>query len=93
MQAVWAKAIAAGTPPLTSAEVVNKVLSQDSSNGTFLKNVGIAECSYRSRSSSEDVFHSQLAAEKECSTALQTQMDVLKKDNERTKSDFLMLKS
>ncbi|KAF8647227.1 hypothetical protein HU200_065451 [Digitaria exilis] len=92
MQVVRAEAIAVGTPPLTSVEVVNMVLSQDSSNGTFLKNAGIAECSSRSRSSGEDALHSQLAAEKECSAALQAQMDVLKKDNERTKSDFLMLK-
>ncbi|KAF8661786.1 hypothetical protein HU200_056740 [Digitaria exilis] len=93
MQAVRAEAIAAGTPPLTSVEVVNKVLSQDSSNDTFLKNADIAECSTRSRSSGEDVLRSQLAAEKECSVALQAQMDVVNKDNERTKSDFLMLKS
>ncbi|KAF8711373.1 hypothetical protein HU200_029404 [Digitaria exilis] len=92
MQTVQVEAIAARTPPLTSAEVVNKVLSQDSSNDTFLKNAGIAECSSRSRSYGETALRSQLAAEKECSAALQEQMDVLKKDNERTKSEFLMLK-
>ncbi|KAF8711179.1 hypothetical protein HU200_029191 [Digitaria exilis] len=70
MQVVWAEAITVRTPPLTSAEVVNKVLSQDSSNGTFLKNASIAECSSRSRSSGEAVLCSQLAPEKECSTAL-----------------------
>ncbi|KAF8762284.1 hypothetical protein HU200_009632 [Digitaria exilis] len=93
MQAVRAEAIASRIVPLTSAEVVNKVLWQDSSNGTFLKNAGIVECSSRSRSSGEDALCSQLAAEKECSAALQAQMDVLKKDNERKKSDFLMMKS
>ncbi|KAF8720551.1 hypothetical protein HU200_023807 [Digitaria exilis] len=87
MQAVRAKAIAVGTPPLTSAQVVNKVLSQDSSNDTFLKNASTAECSSRSRSSGEVALCSQLATEKKCSAALQEQMDVLKKDNERTKSE------
>ncbi|KAF8675487.1 hypothetical protein HU200_047688 [Digitaria exilis] len=87
------EANAAGTPPLTSAQVVNKVLSQDSSKGTFLKNAGIAEFSSRSRSSGEAALRSPLTAEKECSAALQEQMDVLKKYNERTKSEILMLKS
>ncbi|KAF8752443.1 hypothetical protein HU200_011946 [Digitaria exilis] len=53
MQVVRAQAIAARTPPLPSAQVVNKVILQDSSNGTFLKNTGIADCSYSSRSSSD----------------------------------------
>ncbi|KAF8675499.1 hypothetical protein HU200_047691 [Digitaria exilis] len=59
-------------------QVVNKVLSQDSSKGTFLKNAGIAEFSSRSRSSGEAALRSPLTAEKECSAALQEQMDVLK---------------
>ncbi|KAF8702147.1 hypothetical protein HU200_033074 [Digitaria exilis] len=89
MQAMRVEAIVAGTPPLASAQVVNKVLSQDSSNDTFLKNAGIAEWSSRSRSSGEAALHSQLASEKECFASLQEQVDVLKKDNERTKSEFL----
>jgi len=92
MEALRAEAVAAGTPPLSSAQVVSKVLSQCSSTDTFLKNAGIPDCSSRSRSCGEDALHSQLDAEKEGSAVLQEQMEVLKKESEARKAEFLKLK-
>ena len=76
---------------MTSAQVISKVLSQGRSKGTFMKNVGI-QVSSTSRSSGEDALCSQLAAEKEGSAVLKKQMEVLKKDSEATKAEFLKLK-
>jgi hypothetical protein len=91
MEALRAEAVASGTTPLPSAKVVSMVLSHGNSNGTFLKNAGIPDCSSRS-SSCEDELRSQFAAEKEGSAVLQEQMEVLKKDSEATKAEFLKLK-
>ena len=96
MEALQAEAVAAGTPPLPSAQVVSKVLSQGGSNsysgGTFFKNAGILDCSSRSCSRGEDALCAELAAEKEGSAVLQEQMEVLKKDSKVTKAKFLKLK-
>ncbi|KAF8675282.1 hypothetical protein HU200_047845 [Digitaria exilis] len=56
MEALRAEAVAAGTPPLLSGQVVSKLLAQGSSNGTFLKNAGILDCSSRSCSRGEDAI-------------------------------------
>jgi len=42
METMWAQIVADGQAPLPSAEVVSKVQSQNNSNNTFLKNVGIS---------------------------------------------------
>jgi hypothetical protein len=92
MEALRAEPVADGTPPLTSAQVVSKVLSQGRSKGTFLKNDGIQASSSRSRSSGEDVLRSQLAAEKEGSAVLHEQMEELKEEIVARKAEFLKLK-
>ncbi|KAF8660916.1 hypothetical protein HU200_057354 [Digitaria exilis] len=96
MEALRAEAVAAGTPPLPSAQVVSKVLSQGGSNscscGTFLKNTGILNCSSKSCLSGEDALCSQLVAEVEGSAALQEQIEVMKKDNAQTRAAFLKMK-
>ena len=38
LETIWAEAVADGQTPLSSAEVVSKVISPDSSNSTFFKN-------------------------------------------------------
>jgi hypothetical protein len=48
METMRAQAVADGQAPLPSAEVVSKVLSQNSSNNTFLKNVGLSTPSSKS---------------------------------------------
>ncbi|KAF0903371.1 hypothetical protein E2562_026920 [Oryza meyeriana var. granulata] len=48
MQAMMEEPVAEGEAPRTSAEVVAKVLSQESSNTTFLKNTGIESSSKKS---------------------------------------------
>ncbi|KAF8742751.1 hypothetical protein HU200_013558 [Digitaria exilis] len=82
MEVVQAEVVVAGTPPLPSAQVVSKVLSQGRSNDTFLNNAGIPDCSSRSHSSGEGALHSQLAAKKEGFATLQEQIEVLKKESE-----------
>ena len=42
METIWAKAVADGKATLSSAEVVSKVISPDSSNSTFFKNAGLS---------------------------------------------------
>ena len=48
METMRAQAVADGQAPLPSAEVVSKVLSQNSSNNTFLKNAGLSTPSSKS---------------------------------------------
>jgi len=50
METMRAEAVADGQPSLPSAEVVSKVLSQNSSNNMFLKNTGISSPSSKSLS-------------------------------------------
>jgi len=38
METIWTEAVDNGQAPLSSAEVVSKVISPDSSNSTFFKN-------------------------------------------------------
>jgi hypothetical protein len=47
-----------------SAEIVSKVLSQNNSNTTSLKNAGIATPSSKSQSSGEGALYEKLAAKK-----------------------------
>ncbi|CAN6342723.1 unnamed protein product [Urochloa humidicola] len=69
-----------GSPPLTTAEVVYKVLSQNSSTSTtFLKNAGIPK---PARSSSEESLRQELGAEKQRSTILLDKIKELKKMSE-----------
>ena len=42
METIQAEAVADGQAPLSSAEVVSKVISPDSSNSTFIKNAGLS---------------------------------------------------
>ncbi|KAF8662663.1 hypothetical protein HU200_056265 [Digitaria exilis] len=96
IEALRAEAVAAGTSPLPSGQVISKVLSQGGSNsyssGTFLKNAGILDCSSRSCSRGEDALRSQLATEVEGSVALLEKIEVMKKDTTATRVAFLKMK-
>lgn len=83
MEALRAEPVAEGETPVTSAQVVSKVLSQNSNNNTFLKNVGIKTAApSKSSSSNESELQEELAAEKQASAALQGELEDLKKKSE-----------
>ena len=76
---MWAQAIADGQTPLPSAEVVSKVLSQCSSNNTFLKNAGLSTPSSKSSPAHEAALHRELNAQKQSSSILHDHLEKLKK--------------
>lgn len=82
MEALRAEPVAEGETPVSSVQVVSKVLSQNSSHH-FLKNVGIKPvASSRSSSSNESELREQLAAEKQASAAVQGELNDLKRRSE-----------
>ena len=56
METIWAKAVADGKATLSSAEVVSKVISPDSSNSTFFKNAGLSTCSFKTPSAAKQAL-------------------------------------
>ncbi|KAL6839501.1 hypothetical protein ACP4OV_030771 [Aristida adscensionis] len=84
IESMMAEPVADGEQARSSADVVSKVLSQDSSNNTFLKNAGIPTTTSRSSdSSTEKALQEELEAEKQGSVALRDEVDVLKQKTER----------
>ena len=79
---MWAQAVADGQTPLPSAEVVSKVLSQCSSNNTFLKNEGLCTPSSKSSPAREAVLHRELNAQKQSSAVLHEHLEQIKKKTE-----------
>jgi hypothetical protein len=79
VETIRAEAVADRQPRLPSAEVVSKVLSQNSSNTTFLKNAGIATPSSKAPSASEEPLREELAAERQGSAILHQELEELKK--------------
>ena len=65
METIWAKAVADGKATLSSAEVVSKVISPDSSNSTFFKNAGLSTRSLKPPSASGQALLEELAAQKQ----------------------------
>ena len=92
MEAMQAEPAADGQQPMTSANVISKVLclsqgkrpSQASSKNLFLKNVGILRISTRVETSAEMTLWEQLAGEQESIFELVKLVDKLKV---RTKKD------
>ena len=84
MEALKAAAVPDGEEPMSSAQVVAKVLTEDSSmSNSFLKNTGLQSgCSSRSASSTERDLREQLEAEWQANAALQEEVDALKKKSE-----------
>ena len=79
METVQAQAVADVQAPLPSAEVVSKVLSECSSNNTFLKNAGLSTPSSKSSLAREAVLRRELNAQKQSSAVLHDHLEELKK--------------
>ena len=96
METMRAEPIADGHEPMTSADVVPKILclshgqvhSQVSGNTLFLKNVGIPTSFARIETSTERMLQEQLVVEQESSANLIEQVDELKGKTEKTEGEF-----
>ena len=90
MEALKAAAVPDGEEPMSSAQVVAKVLTKDSSMpNSFLKNSGLQSgCSSKSASSTERDLREQLEAERRAKAALEEQLATLKKKSEVTEEDL-----
>jgi len=75
METMRAQAVADGQAPLPSAEVVSKVLSQCSSNNTFLKNAGLSTPFSMSSPAREAALCRQLNAQKQSSAVLHDHLE------------------
>jgi len=86
MEAFNAQAPAEGEAPLSSAEVVSKVLSQNSSNtSSFLKNIGIQPTTSTTEATAKErALQEELAAERQASAALREEVNALKEKSQRT---------
>ncbi|KAG2549654.1 hypothetical protein PVAP13_9KG417800 [Panicum virgatum] len=82
METIRAEAVADGQPPMTSAEVVSKVISLTSSTFIFFKNIGISTPSLKTPSTAEQALRQQLAIEKQGEAAIHDQVVDLKKRSE-----------
>ena len=76
---MWAQAVADGQAPLPSAEVVSKVLSQCSSNNTFLKNAGLSAPFSKSSAAHEVALCREHNAQIQSSAVLHDHLEELKK--------------
>ncbi|KAG2561608.1 hypothetical protein PVAP13_8KG207900 [Panicum virgatum] len=56
METIRPEAVADGQAPLSSVEVVSKVILPDSSNSTFFKNAGLATYSLKTPSAAEQAL-------------------------------------
>ncbi|KAG2658180.1 hypothetical protein PVAP13_1KG263400 [Panicum virgatum] len=79
-----ARAVVDGQAPLPSTHVVSKVLSQNSSNNTFLKNVGLSTPSSKSSPAHEAALHRELNAQKQSSAVLHDHLEELRKKTAAT---------
>ena len=96
METMQAEPVPDGQQPITSVDVVCKVLyvlqgkahSQGSGNNLFLKNAGIQTSSTRTETSAERILWEQLAVEQESSATLVDQVDELKRKTEKTEREL-----
>ena len=95
MEAMQAEPIIDGQHPMTSADVVSKVLylyqgkrpSQASSKNLFFKNVGILTSSTRAETSADITLWEQLAGEQESFVVLVELVDELKVRTEKAERE------
>jgi uncharacterized protein YlxW (UPF0749 family) len=86
-----AKPVADGQQPMTSADVVCKVLCVSlgtAGNNFFLKNASIQTNSTRAKTSAERMLWEQLVAEQESSATLADQVDELKRKTKIKKGSW-----
>ena len=96
MEAMQTEPVTDGQQPMTSADVVSKVLylyqgkrpSQASNKNLFLKNVGILRSSTRAKTSAEMTLQEQLAGELESISELVELVDELKVRTEKAKREL-----
>ena len=90
MEALKAAAVPDGEEQMSSAQVVAKVLTEDSSmSNTFMKNASLQSgCSSKSASSTERDLREQLEAERWAKAALEEQLATLKKKSEVTEENL-----
>ena len=81
METIRAEVVADGQPPMTSVEVVSKVISLTTSTLIFFKNIGISTPSLKTPSTAEQALR-QLAIEKQGEAAIHDQVVDLKKRSE-----------
>ena len=89
MKTIRAEAVADGQAPLSSAEVVSKVISPDSSNSTFFKNAGLSTRSLKPPSATELALLEELAAQKQKEAAITKEFAEVRKRSEATKAVLL----
>nr|TKV92879.1 hypothetical protein SEVIR_9G190000v2 [Setaria viridis] len=100
METMRAEPVADGQPSLPSADVVSKVLSQNSSNTTFLKNAGIPTSSSKSQSAGEEalpVLHQQVEELKKKTEAaekvlVRTQRQYVELKKQQDESNVILMK-
>jgi hypothetical protein len=96
MKTIQSGHVVNGQEPMTSADVVSKVIylsqgkvpSQSSGNTHFLKNASIPTSSTRTEISEERMLWEQFIAEQESSAALVEQVNELKRMTEKTEREF-----
>ncbi|KAG2549258.1 hypothetical protein PVAP13_9KG163526 [Panicum virgatum] len=90
MEALKVVVVPDGEEQMSSAQVVAKMLTEDSSmSNTFLKNAGLQSgCSSKSASSTERDLREQLEAERRAKAALEEQLATLKKKSEVTEENL-----
>ena len=100
METMQAKPIADGQQPMTSADVICKVLCiyqgkapfQGSNNNLFLKNAGIQTSSTRTETSKDRMLREHLAAEQGSSAALVDQVDEPKRKTKKIERELVEYK-
>jgi len=89
METIRAEAVADGQAPLSSAEVVSKVISPDSSNSTFFKNAGLSTRSLKPPSTAEQALLEELAAQKQKEAAITEEFAEVRKRSEAAEEALL----
>ena len=89
METIRAEAVADGQAPLSSAEVVSKVISPDSSNSTFFKNAGLSTRSLKPPSAAEQGLLEELAAQKQKEAAITEEFAEVRKRSEAAEAALL----
>ena len=84
IETIWAEAVADGQAPLSSAEVVSKVISLESSNSTFFKKAGLSTRSFKPSSAAKQVLLEELVAQKKKEAAITEEFAEVRNRSEAT---------
>ena len=89
METIRAEAVADGQAPLSSAEVVSKFISPDSSNSTFFKNAGLSTRSLKPPWVAEQALLEELAVQKQKEVAISEEFVEVRKRSEAAEEALL----